>query len=280
PPAPLSAELLDWLAAAAVTEENFARGVLYSWTSDATAKRMQRDRALFDDNVLPEGPTPYVQRLQHHASLDHAGGRLAKALLGHPDLMRRRYAWARPWPTRLGLVREYGGHLIAVRLQPGAVIGRFDPDASPAWTFRDLDQRAVPLARVAANPSMVAAVLHVRRDATPHFREYVLCNESMVAQWSVDDPSNAAELERDAARLRALASADARAIPDSYRDALAVEVPHYDPTPDNLAAVAEALVTRPDPLPLQVRTRKRFRHKAAPELVQVRQVPPRLEVLI
>ncbi|MCH9679959.1 MAG: hypothetical protein K0V04_00885 [Deltaproteobacteria bacterium] len=270
----------QWLRAAAVTDDAFARPVLYSWASDATAARMAEDHALFDDDVLPEGPTPYVQRVEHIASRGGAEGRLARALLGHPDLSRRRYAWSRPWPTRLGIVRPYGGHLVRVQLRSRSLIGRFDPDATPVWTFHDLDERPVPLARVVADPSRIAAIYHVRRDAEPYFREYVLCNESMVESWSLDTPQLAQMLALDARQLQTLARTPSDFIRPEYLDTLAFGVDHYRPTAANLEAIADALVLPANSRPLHVTPRRRFRRSAAPALVTIRQVPPRLEQLI
>lgn len=280
-PIPERQGLRAWLRAGAVTDDDWARGVLYSWTGEDTLAQLRRDRRLFDDNELPEGPTPYVQRLQHVASQDDVDGRLARALLGHPDLKRRRYAWSRPWATRLGAVRPYGANLVAVRLAANAVVGRFDPAQTPAWQFRDLDQRPVPVARVLADPSRVAAILHVRSDAAPRYREYVLCNETAIAQWSVHTPQARAVIAEDAHRLRELALLPSATIDADYLASLAFDLDRYRPTPANLVAIARALETSPQTGgALTVRPRRAFRRTAAPEVVQVRMVPPRLELLI
>ena len=97
-PAPaLAPEVVDWLRGASVREASFARGVLYSWTTPETAARLRKTAELFDDNQLPDGPTPYVRWLEHIASRGDPSGQLARALLGHPDLRTRRYAWPRPF---------------------------------------------------------------------------------------------------------------------------------------------------------------------------------------
>ena len=96
---------------------------------------------------------------------------------------RRRYAWVRLWATRMGIVREYGDQLIAVVLRADAIVGRYDPSLDEPWEFRDLDERPIPIARVLADPSRIGAIMHVRRDGEPHFREYVLCNASAIALW-------------------------------------------------------------------------------------------------
>lgn len=118
--------------------------MLYSWTSATTADRLRSDRELFDDAQMPEGPTAYVQRLEHTAARADPSGELAKALLGHPALSRRRYARVRPWATRMGIVREYGDQLIAVVLRADAIVGRYDPSLDEPWEFRDLDDPRRP----------------------------------------------------------------------------------------------------------------------------------------
>lgn len=269
-----SAALEAWLRAAAVTDTTYARRTLYSWASPPAVARLRRDDELFDDAQLPEGPTAYVQWVEHLASRDDSTGAIAKILLGHPDLARRRYAWVRPWATRLGMVRAYGDQLIAVTLESDAIIGRLDASLDVPWEFRDLDDRVVPIGRVLADPSRVAAIYHVRRDAEPHFREYVLCNESVIASWSLATPEIADVIAEDAAFVRELAPIVAEVA--AYADVRAFGVDHYAPTPAMLTAVADALeasaqVGRPH----RVAPKHRFRRRAAPGLVRIREVPPR-----
>lgn len=273
-PAPTrSAALTSWLRDAAVTDDAFARRILYSWTPATTADRLRRDRVLFDDAKMPEGPTAYVQRLEHTAAREDASGLLANVLLGHPDLARRRYAWVRPWATRMGIVRDYGDQLVEVVLRPDAIVGKYDPSLSEPWEFRDLDERPVALARVLADPSRIGAILHVRRDADPHFREYVLCNASAIESWSLATTSIDTAIRRDVDALRELATL---VPPTDWDDLRAFTVDHYAPTPTNLDAIADALVaSEQHGEPTRITKRPRFRAKAAPGLVNVRRVPER-----
>jgi hypothetical protein len=275
-----SAELAAWLRDASVDEHSFARRVLYSWTSEKTATRIARERELFDDAQLPEGPTAYVSRLEYVASREDASGRLAKLLLGHPDLSRRRYAWVRPWATRMGLLRPYGERLVAVTLRADAIVGRFDPSLDQPWLFHDLDEREVPLGRVLAEPQRIAAVLHIRGDGQPHFREYVLCNPTAIEEWSLATPEIATAVSEDTAALRELATLAEHGEIAGYEDALAFGVEHYVATPDNLAAIAAALDASPQPgRAVRVEPRARFRSDAKPGIVNVREVPPRFVVV-
>jgi hypothetical protein len=114
----------------------------------------------------------------------------------------------------------------------------------------------------------------VRRDGDPHFREYVLCNASAIESWSLGTPSIDAAIRRDADALRELATLG---VPDDYVDTRAFAVDHYAPTRANLDAIADALVASTQHgKPLRITKRPRFRENAAPGLVNIREVPPRI----
>jgi hypothetical protein len=223
---------------------------------------------------------------------------MARLLLLHPSLSLRRYAWTRPWPTRAGTGdREFGDVLVRVVLAPNAVIARFDPKRPDVFTFHDLDERPVSLGQVLADPSRLAAVLHVRTDAaTPvAHRELVLCNESMIAEWSLATPEARAAIDDDAALLSKLASAK---IPPSaarpfwlagreadvddgaalFASALAFDHERYRSTPDALSALADALrrVPPPEGPPLTVAPQKQFAFDAVVPQVPLRRPPARV----
>ncbi len=272
----LDASLVDWLRDGAMHDDDFARRVVFSWASERAVDRMRIDHALFDDEQLPEGPTPYVQRLEHTASRDDEAGRLARLLLGHPSLRRRRYAWSRPWATRRGITRPYGDQLLAVVLKPDTIVARYDPSDPQPWTLVDMDGRAVPLGRVLDDPSRLGAIYHVRRDGEPAFREIVVCNEAAIESWSVATPFIDATLREDAGAVRRLAETVGHQAPRDYDAARAFAVAHYDPTSDNLEALAELLddsIQRG--APLVVTPRASFDHAADPATVSVRRLPPK-----
>jgi hypothetical protein len=177
----------------------------------------------------------------------------------------------------MGIVRPYGDQLIAVTLRAEAIVGKFDPSLDEPWEFRDLDERPVPLARVLADPGRIGAILHVRRDGEPHFREYVLCNASAIASWSLATPAIADAIAGDVAAMRELATLADTGLPDDYADTLAFAVDHYAPTTDHFVAIADTLTASVQRgKPLHVKPRRRFRPDAAPGLVHIREVPPRL----
>jgi hypothetical protein len=250
----------DALRDAAVTNAAYAKRVLYSWTTREQAATLRTKKTLLLATELPSGPTPYVELLEKTAASSGPQADLARLLLLHPSLRLRRYAWSRPWPTRLGLTdRDYGDQLVRVVLAPNAVVARFDPARPDAFDFRDLDERPVPLGEVLASPARLAAVLHVRTgDGTPvAHREVVLCNESMIAEWSLATPAVRDAIAEDGALLDDLARAglptgpaaplwsardvDPRDAAALYAAALAFDNDRYRARPENLRAAAEAL---------------------------------------
>jgi len=185
-------ELAARLRAQSVTDDDFARRVLYSWTTDPQVEDLRKHGVLLTaDASTGEFTSPFSATMFARAGIDP----IAKLLHLHPALVKRRYAWPAAWPTRvpLGAV-EYGDALVRVVLRADAIVGRFDGDA---WSFRTLDGQSVSEASIVADPSRLAAVLHVSFG----YREYVLVNESMVEEWSVGTPEIRAEIDDEIALL-------------------------------------------------------------------------------
>lgn len=262
----VSADLLATLHAAAVTDSSFARRVLYTWTSDVGAARMRAERRL----LLPtEREGYFVQTIDSLASAAAGpAGDVARLLGSHPSFGARRYAWTRPFATRVPLSdRSYGDHLVAVTLKPQAVIARFDAREAEPFTFQDLDGNEVPLGRVLAEPSTLAAVYHVSADPLSGvpFREYVLVNESMIAEWSMGTASISQVLAADVRTVRELAGASllneaasehwaepGTRLEDLYAASIAFDTARHRPTPENLGALARSLESVAQPSPLVV----------------------------
>jgi hypothetical protein len=286
---PITSVALDppvraWLRDTAVADQRVARRTLFSWTTVGSANMMRKTGRLLDDNAMPEGVPVYVQWLEYVAGQPRATGQLARLLLGHPDLKRRRYAWSRPWPTRIALgPRDYGDQLIQVELSPRAVFAVFDPQGAPIWRVYDLDHREVPLGRLLAEPDRLAAILHVQR-GEPRYRELVLCNESMVESWSLATAEVQQVIAEDARQLRALARSGLPELLQSDRldgdaalitAALAFHVPVYEPTPANMEYIASRLdEARQVGAPFSFQPELQFSHNAVPDIVRVRRLPP------
>lgn len=246
------------LSQLAVTDDDFYRPVLYSWTTPANIAALRKTRRLLTATATTGGFVSPLLRALALASQQPGPGRdIARMLITNPVLLRRRYAWPHPFATVLGLGdRTYGTALIRMELQPTAWIGRFDPTAAEPFSFRDARGATIDLADVLAHPERVGAIFHVRTELAVPFREYVVCNPTMVASWSVGTPEIRAELDAEVATIAAVArvatttsasAAPAWAHGDSsgwlgqWHTALAFDNPRYRATPATLATLAAAL---------------------------------------
>jgi hypothetical protein len=247
---------------AAVHHDDFARRVLYTWTTPAQIDALRRSgRLLVAEGDVGER-SPYLRALDRLVD-DHP---LAAVLRDHPGHRRRRYAWTSPLATTLGLGgRRYGDALVRIDLAEDALVVRFRPHDAEPFVLEDMSGRPVDLAVALADPGRIGAVYHVRDgpDDRIAFREYVVGNESQIAEWSVATPEIRARIDAEidlleslrrgdlahlpAAALRAPASAawaTAAADPtplDRWHARLAFDNERYRPTASNLAAIVTAL---------------------------------------
>ncbi len=237
--APRSPPIDERLRALAVTDADFYRPVLYSWTTPASIATVRAThRALVATASTGTFVSPFNRAL---ARLAAHGDRVARIFT--TQLVHRRYAWPAPFATVLGLgPRSYGNALIRLELRPDAWIGRFDPDAEVPFAFVDAANGAVAIDDALAHPERIAAVFHVRtgRDVDPKFREYIVCNEAMVT-WSIGTPEIRAELVAERALLVALHAQLSSSIANSWRVTLAFFSARYRLTAGNLDAIVDAL---------------------------------------
>ncbi|HET9988252.1 MAG TPA: hypothetical protein VFQ65_07025 [Kofleriaceae bacterium] len=238
--------LQQQLAAFAVTDADFYRPVLYTWTSPAQIAELRRSHVLLTATAATGGfVSPFLRALAITAT--HAGSSrdVARVLLTDPRLVRRRYAWPAPFATVLGVgSRTYGTTLIRIELRSDAWIGRYEPAAADPFRFVDASGATVELAQVVSHPERIGAIFHVRTELAIPFREYVICNPVMIASWSVATPAIRTELAAELATIGAVARAPRATIAswlDSWHAALAFDTERYEPTPTALATLAAAL---------------------------------------
>jgi hypothetical protein len=256
--APPEITLVTQLAKLTVSDDDFYRPVLYSWTTPAGIAALRNTRRLLVATATTGGfVSPFLRALALTATRRGPGRDLARTLITDPVLLRRRYAWPHPFATVLGLGdRTYGTALIRIELRPEAWIGRFDPAAADPFTFRDASGATIAIADVLAHPARIGAIFHVRTELAVPFREYVVCSAAMVASWSVATPEIRAELDAELATIAAVArvasSTSARASSAwahggtadwlaGWHAALAFDNPRYRATPAALATLAAAL---------------------------------------
>jgi hypothetical protein len=225
----------------AVTDDDFYRPVLYSWTTPTNIAALRHTRHLLVATAMTGGfVSPFLRSLAVIDAHHSPGYAVAHMLITDPVLLRRRYAWPHPFATVLGLGnRTYGTALIRIELKPEAWIGRFDRTAAEPFTFRDASGATIEIADVLAHPARVGAIFHVHTELAP-FREYVVCSAAMVASWSVATPAIRAELDAELEMLAAVA----RVLPTTsagWDAALAFYNPRYRATPATLATLAAAL---------------------------------------
>jgi hypothetical protein len=269
--------LADRLDARAVTDDDFARARLFSWTSPAQIEMLRSSRVLLTADASTGGRmSPYSRLVAELAPRDP----VAKLLRDDPRLRARRYAWPSPYATVLGRGPErYGTALVRIELRSDALIARLDPSGQPPFAFVDLRGDNVPIATVLDDPSRIAAIFHVQtQSGTPaRFREYVVVNEAMIDRWEVGTDAIAAQVADDIALLQALAEGPFADLPDAHtrwpasprwrskpahanmvtrwHATLAFDNVRYRPTPDNLAATIAALRDYdPAGAPLEVHT--------------------------
>lgn len=188
---------------------------------------------------------------------------IAAALLEDPSLSRYRYAWASAFPTARGFQGvSYGASLIRLVLREEALILRLDPRDSQVFRLYDSAQREVPIELFAREKARVGAVYHVRRhpEVPVSFREYIACNPAMLASWSIATASACAELreERALVTLAQRVTFTPERVPErfwrgtnvtsvtpatAWARAMATAAAHYLPTPENLAALSNAIAT-------------------------------------
>lgn len=263
PDARLQTTLDDRLAALAVTDDDYYRPILYSWTTSPAIAELRSSRKLLVATTTTGGfISPFNRALGVLAVTARPGADIAKVLRDDLRFARRRYAWPAPFATVLGIgPRAYGNALIRIELGPDAWIGRFSPADQDPFTFVDRSGQRIANAEVLANPERIGAIFHVREEAAVPYREYVVCNPSMVAAWSIATPEIHAELSAEldlVLALRTLAAPDlttpavtawprslhgrhASTTLDRWHAVLAFDTARYRPLPRQLAHLARAL---------------------------------------
>ena len=208
-------EVMRKLAPYAVTDGSLARRVLYTWTTREQVAELEKDHVLLTRAESPQHGGSYFDQMLHVRAL--AKDPLAEMLRTTP-FARARYAWPAPWATLFGIGGEsYGDRLIRITLKPEAWIAVF-MTSKKDLEVRDLSGKTVPTSEALAHPERIAGVYFLHD--TPKtgyaasmagaserigYREYVLCNESMIDSWSIRTPEIREELLAGAAALRGLA---------------------------------------------------------------------------
>ena len=268
-----------------------ARRTLYSWTVPEQIEALRRDRVVLTTVEQQGKGRGYAFTLldSFAASGTEPEHELMAALSASFEKLR--YAWPYPWATRMGWPGEdYGSELVRMVLKPEAWLAHFYEDGR--FSVFDLEDRPVAIEDALAAPERIAAIYFVKTtfvdygsftECSGGYREFIVGNEAMIEEWSVGTEEMRAVLVADAERLEALlprireTPIDAYGanfsmqVPclwlyppetfteaDAYIHALSLPSPYYQPTPANIAAIAETLrasLFEPDPLVVRPETR-------------------------
>jgi hypothetical protein len=215
PPAP---DPSSALAPYSVTSGAFARRVLYTWTTNEQIEELLKTRVLLSRSESPQYGRSYYDTVMDARWL---GGDKLASVLRAAAFQKARFAWPAAWATFLGWPGEkYGTQLIEVTLKPDAYIAMYRTSTAK-WEVRDLSDAVIPEAQALKSPGRIAAVFFVhdgitappatattrpsRGDGREAYREYVLCNESMIESWSIGTEPIAKELRTSADTMEAAA---------------------------------------------------------------------------
>jgi hypothetical protein len=150
---------------------------------------------------------------------------------------KSRFAWPAPWATVRGWPDEtYGNYLVRITLKPHAIIVAMSSMFGITGA-RDLANRPIALDEVRRHPERIAAVYFTSRTDLPvaegvllpssTYREFVVCNESMVESWAVGTDDIARELADEAALLEEVAQLDDARVARAYDAAIALRNESY-----------------------------------------------------
>jgi hypothetical protein len=207
-------EAIDRLLPYVVLQDKPARRTLYTWTTRAQIEEIARDRVLLTRTESAEHGASYFDQVleKRAAAKDPLAQKLRTSAFA-----RARFAWPAPWATFLGFPGEtYGDELLQVTLKPSALIAVLRT-SQPELTVVDMENRPVAVADALAHPERIAVVYFVHDTpktgyaasmAGPEerlaYREYVLCNESMIEAFAARTPEIAQEIERSADAAQAM----------------------------------------------------------------------------
>ena len=169
--------------------------MLYTWTTADQIAELRTTKRLLTREESPANGVSYFEQYLHRLAV--RGDAIAK-LLDTTTFAKSRFAWPAPWATSGGMgAEQWGDRLIRVTLKSEAIVLAVS-SRTGTLTARNLDNRAVPLDLVMQHPERIGAVYF----EAPQYREMVLCNEWIMAHWSVGTQDIADEVEAEARSTR------------------------------------------------------------------------------
>ncbi|MCE9610715.1 MAG: hypothetical protein K8R23_11025 [Chthoniobacter sp.] len=210
---PLEQELSRYV----VSPATFGRRQLYTWTKPEQIAELRAGQKVLSRRVSSAGEPSRFDLILAEKTFD--GFPLAVALRD-ARFASKRFAWAAAWPTVMGWEKEsYGDQLLQITLKDDAIIIAFMPYCEPKFACRNALGQELDEAFVLAHPDKIAVVYFcavrpgirteqsdttkpVRKEGLIHYREYVVCNEAMIAAWQYAGEETKKEMETEIAFLK------------------------------------------------------------------------------
>ena len=237
------------MAPYAVDKQKFAKKTLYTWTTKEQLDELRSKPVLLTRSESPQfGASGFDQRVAAERGANYE----MTELLQRPQLSMRRFAWPVPWATALGFKGEsYGNQLIKITLKEEALIATYTPRDNIHWDLADLKNQRVTLDILRDHPERLAAIYYEAEGEGGglSYREYVLCNETMIERWEYATPEIIEELTQQEEALRKLIEW-ARAAPDQKEVARFFEATTafpgspYTASVEDVSALADVLLVQ------------------------------------
>jgi hypothetical protein len=194
-----------------VYHDKFARRALYSWTTTEQVEDLRKTKRLLVRDESPTNGASYVDQVLY--ALSRRGDPVAQKMYTAP-FAKMRFAWSSMWATRAGWPNEqYGDQLIRITLKADAWIAYLST-ATGTIVVHDMQDKLIPTDVVLAKPERIAAIYFVSDASVPpapgiprphsSFREYAICNESMIEWYEVGTARLAGEVDKAIALIERL----------------------------------------------------------------------------
>ncbi|HTL80583.1 MAG TPA: hypothetical protein VL651_02700 [Bacteroidia bacterium] len=200
-----------------VTTENFARKELYTWTTAVQIDELKSGKALLSRSVSAKGDSSTFDLILSDTARYNSP--VAKVL--RTDMFaKKRFGWASAWPTVMGWEGEnYGDQLLKITLKDSAIIVEFSPFCDSLFRYVDINGKPLSEQYVVDHKNQIAAVYFCaakigsrtmtrgtvgkpkKMNSAIHYREYVICNESMIASWEYGTKNVLAEMNSEISLL-------------------------------------------------------------------------------
>jgi len=214
-----------------VSNEDYFRNVLYSWTTPAQVRKIEKGKKTLIKGRGPQEVSFYEKSLSSKRFRNHP---LAK-VLKEKQFFKKRFAWPHAWPICHG-EKDYGHQLLKITLKDEALICRINPFYPGLTQIIDQKGTVIPMDSLEAIKDRIAAVYYindkyttkrmVRTNFSMHnkyhykdyihqeeqfYREYVIVNENMIASTEYEYDAIIEKIEKELEFLKLVQKCKLRA---------------------------------------------------------------------